>query len=111
MDDLIARRNANMLRVRQELAWRIREAGLSRRELEASNGFGEGRLDAVLDGDAILTVQHFYGILMALRVVPSDFFKAMAERYDLSPEPLAEAGEAASFLDDLDLIDQLRSGS
>ena len=110
MDDLIAQRNATLRRVRHELRRLIREAGVSRRELEARNGFTDGRLDAVLDGDSTLTVQHLYAVLLTLEIAPADFFAELTERYDLGPVGVGEVRGPADFLAELDLIDRLRSG-
>ena len=107
---LRTRRDDAAERVRMELRRMVRDSGLTQRRIESLNGFSKGYLSQVLQGNIVLTVRHFFGIVMALERRPAkviarlladpghdpdsqfDEIRQRMSRYDAAIEELTERG-------------------
>jgi transcriptional regulator with XRE-family HTH domain len=80
MDDetLIEKRDHQADRFREELRRLVRDSRRTQRDIERDNGFTQGYLSQVLQGNITLTVRHLYGVLLALGETPEGFFGRLA---------------------------------
>jgi hypothetical protein len=80
MTPLAEKREANVVRVREELRKLVRISDMSQRAIERHNDWHPRYLHQVLCGNLQLTMRHVYGILLALRIPVDRFFEHVADQ-------------------------------
>lgn len=83
---LIKERDQIVERARRELRALVRESDWTQRRIEQANGFTQGYLSQVLQGQITLTVRHLFGILLTIGVPPDDFFARILGRASAANE-------------------------
>ncbi len=86
--------------LRGELRKLVRDSDSTQRAIEEANGFTRGYLSQVLQGHVTLTARHVLGILLALQVLPGEFFQRIFENRRGGEPTLSEIRERMARYDE-----------